>query len=383
MGRTTDTRVVRSLERDSLDFMLFEGMNSYREIAPDTQLRWIREAVTHHLTYSQLYQRLAAAQKFTADELERPQDLLRVPLVSSGSFKRRALAASVSRPVKLCTSSGTSGTKSIVPRDSATLERYVGGVLHGIRNFLEDRERRRALVLGPPPHEVGDLWFTYSLSLAEVLNDTEYFVSGGRLDSPALYRALSTMEPGTQPVVIGPPSLLWDFLDWMTQQRRTLDLAARSAFLLTAGGWKLRADESVDRDTFNRRIGAQLGLPAERLRDLFNMVELNTVIFECERAHKHIPPWLHVSARRASDLEAVAEGETGILAYLDPTALSYPAFILSDDLGSVTQQTCACGRTGPVMTIARRLRSIEERGCGLRMRTYASQGTDSSQGTSR
>lgn len=370
------------MERDSLDFMLFEGVNSYREIATEAQLRWIREAVTHHLTYSPLYRRLAAAQKFTADELNRPQDLLRVPLVSSGSFKRRALAASGSRPVKLCTSSGTSGTKSIVPRDSSTLERYVGGVLHGIRDFLEDRERRRALVLGPPPHEVGDLWFTYSLSLAEVLNDTEYFVSDGRLDSAALYHALSTLEPGIQPVLIGPPSLLWDFLAWLSQQRLTLDLAAREAFLLTAGGWKLRVDESVDRDTFNCRIGEQLGLPAERLRDLFNMVELNTVIFECERQQKHIPPWLHVSARRASDLEAVEEGETGILGYLDPTALSYPAFILSDDLGSVSRKTCACGRTSAVLTIARRLRSIEERGCGLRMRTYASQGTGPSQGSS-
>lgn len=373
---STETRVVRSIGRDSLDFMLFEGVNSYQDVAPETQLRWIRDAVAHHLAHSPMYQRLAAAQKFTAGELNHPSDLFRVPLVSSGSFKRRALAASGSRSVKLCTSSGTSGTKSIVPRDSQTLERYVGSVLHGIRDFLEDRERRRALVLGPPPHEVGDLWFTYSLSLAEVLNDTEYFVTDGRLDSAALYRALSTLDRGVQPVIIGPPSLLWDFLEWLSQQGRSLDLAARSGFVLTAGGWKLRIDESVDRDTFNRRARDQLGLPAERLRDVFNMVELNTVIFECEMQRKHVPPWLHVSARRSSDLEAVSEGESGILAYLDPTALSYPAFILSDDLGSVTQQPCACGRRGVVMTIDRRLRSIEERGCGLRMRTYASQGSN-------
>ncbi|HMG55801.1 MAG TPA: hypothetical protein VK601_20015 [Kofleriaceae bacterium] len=295
--------------------------------------------------------------------------------MSSGSFKRRALAASGSRQVKLCTSSGTSGTKSIVPRDGLTLERYVGSVLHGIRDFLEDRERRQALVLGPPPHEVGDLWFTYSLSLAEVLNETDYFVSDGRLDSEALWRTLTTLESGVQPVIIGPPSLLWDFLEWLSQQRRSLDLSAREAFILTAGGWKLRIDESVDRDTFNRRIHDQLGLPAERLRDVFNMVELNTVIFECEKQQKHVPPWLHVSARRASDLEAVDEGESGILAYLDPTALSYPAFILSDDLGRVSHQICGCGRRSAVMSIDRRLRSIEERGCGLRMRTYASQGT--------
>jgi len=371
----TDTRVVRSSGVDSLDFMLFEGVNSYRNVAPDAQLRWIREAAAHHVTHSQVYQRLAAAQKFTADQLERPADLLRVPLISSGSFKRRALAASGSRQVKLCTSSGTSGTKSIVPRDGLTLERYVGSVLHGIRDFLEDRERRQALVLGPPPHEVGDLWFTYSLSLAEVLNETDYFVSDGRLDSEALWRTLTTLESGVQPVIIGPPSLLWDFLEWLSQQRRSLDLSAREAFILTAGGWKLRIDESVDRDTFNRRIHDQLGLPAERLRDVFNMVELNTVIFECEKQQKHVPPWLHVSARRASDLEAVDEGESGILAYLDPTALSYPAFILSDDLGRVSHQICGCGRRSAVMSIDRRLRSIEERGCGLRMRTYASQGT--------
>ena len=172
-----------------LDVALFEGTRGYATRDDATQLAWIREAVEHHLASSPVFQRLAAARGFTAAALAEVSDLARVPLVSSGSFKRRAIAASTPGPHKLCTSSGTGGTKSLVPRDGQTLERYVGGVLHGIREFLGDRERRRALVLGPPPHEVGDLWFTYSLSLAEVLNETAYFVAGGRLDSRAPWLA--------------------------------------------------------------------------------------------------------------------------------------------------------------------------------------------------
>jgi len=98
------------------------------------------------------------------------------------------------------------------------------------------------------------------------------------------------------------------------------------------------------------------------------MVELNTVVLECSAKRKHVPPWLYVRARNAADLTVLDDCEEGVLSFLDGTAESYPAFILSDDIGAVvSNMKCECGRTTDVVEIRRRVRRIEERGCALRM----------------
>src|SRR5262249_1300905 len=114
----------------------------------------------------------------------------------------------------------------------------------------------------------------------------------------------------------------------------------------------------------------RLGVERSRVRDVFNMVELNTVLFECEASRKHVPPWLHVSARRAADMSVAPAGEVGLLCYLDPTATSYPGFVLSDDLGHIDDAQCPCGRYGETISISRRLTTIEDRGCGLSLDRY-------------
>jgi long-chain-fatty-acid---luciferin-component ligase len=89
---------------------------------------------------------------------------------------------------------------------------------------------------------------------------------------------------------------------------------------------------------------------------------------DCEHGRKHCPPWLHASARAPKTLAPLGWGESGILAYLDPTATSYPCFVLSDDFGSVTRgERCPCGRSGDVLTIERRINRIEARGCALKL----------------
>ena len=126
----------------------------------------------------------------------------------------------------------------------------------------------------------------------------------------------------------------------------------------------------MDRADLEERVADRLGVAADSFRDVFNMVELNSLIFECEHGHKHIPPWLYVDARSAATLAPVATGEPGLLAYLDPTPLSYPGFVLSDDVGAVCSLRCPCGIDGAVLQLQRRLSSIEERGCGMKMNRY-------------
>jgi long-chain-fatty-acid---luciferin-component ligase len=132
----------------------------------------------------------------------------------------------------------------------------------------------------------------------------------------------------------------------------------------------------IDTAIFRHEVRSRLGLAPKRIRDVFNMVELNTAIFECEAGAKHVPPWLEVTARSGEDLSVMPPGEAGILAYLDPTPLSYPGFVLSDDIGYVGAQECSCGRLGKTLVLQRRLKVVEERGCGRKMDRYGKGGAE-------
>lgn len=371
----TRARTVRPADFGELEELIYESTDAYAHpVDPASRVEWIASAAEHHLATNTVFGRLANHAHFSPDELRATGDLATVPLLSSGLFKRRDVTSAVEGTLRLCKSSGTRGAQSVVPRDRVTLERFVGTVLHGMREFLGDSELREVLVLGPPPAEAGELWFSYVLTLVELLHDTSFLVRDGQLEADAAYRRLEAFEPGAEPTIVAPPALLFDFLGWMEARDLTLDLSGRNAYVVTAGGWKRRHDESVDRDELTATIVARLGVEPGHVRDVFNMVELNTVLFECELGHKHVPPWLVALARRPSDLGVAEPGEEGLLSFLDPTATSYPSFILSDDFGVVEHERCDCGRHGQTVAINRRLAAIEERGCGLKMARYGTAG---------
>ncbi|HEV3001880.1 MAG TPA: hypothetical protein VGW75_14155 [Solirubrobacteraceae bacterium] len=366
------SRRVRPADFGTLEELLFEGRDSYAAPVDERRrVEWIAAAAEHHLAASPLLRRLADHQGFSPDALRATGDLASVPLLSSGLFKRADVASAATGAVRLCLSSGTRGSRSVVPRDEPTLERFVGTVLHGLREFHGHTDAREALVLSPPRAEVEDLWFAYVLTLVELLYDTRFFVRDGELRVGELYEALAGLDAATQPTIVAPPGLLLDLLRWMEERSLRVDLAAREGSVVTAGGWKRREAEAVDRGELTALAEGRLGVRPERVTDAFNMVELNTVLFECERARKHVPPWLAAIPRRPSDLAPAEPGEMGLLSFLDPTATSYPAFVLSDDFGEVDAGGCPCGRAGETVSITRRLATVEQRGCGLKLDRYA------------
>jgi long-chain-fatty-acid---luciferin-component ligase len=359
---------LRASDLASLDELLYGSCAAPQNI-DEKRLAWIIESVSLHLETCEVYRRVSEHQGFDLESLKGTGDLGQVPLLSSGTFKRRRVESHVVGAVKACTSSGTRGTQSMVIRDRPTLERFVGTVVFGVEEFLGHRDERDAFVLGPTKEDAGDLWFSYVLSLIGLLYETRFLVTNDIFRPGHLYEALSDASVEA-PLLVGPPTLLYDFLCWMEAHGRALQLGDRGGLVVTAGGWKRRANEEVDRAALTEMTVRSLGVPEGGVRDAFNMVELNTVIQECEHHQKHIPPWLHVIARRPADLSLCANGEEGLLSYLDPTPTSYPGFVLSDDFGSVQTVDCPCGRMGEVLRLRRRMQGIEERGCGLKMDRY-------------
>jgi len=320
------------------------------------------------------YDSYCRARGFSEDTLGTEDDLARVPLLPSALFKRASgvVSSLATGPVLATTSSGTQGTVSTVPRCDVTLLRFFASVAAGNRELLgHERLDQRVLHVGPTMAGAPTLWIAYVMAGVGVIMPSQSYMSGSTVALDLLTEHLADTDRDAGVTMIGPPALLVDVADHVAglgglRLRKSLQV-------VTMGGWKRLQGESVDRPTFRERTVDAFGLDGtDQVRDTYNMVELNSVLFECGNHTLHVPPWLHVGARDPRTLRPLPEGGTGVLAFLDPTPVSYPGYLLSDDFGIVRRHVdCPCGIHGDSVTVTRRINRVESRGCALKLDTIA------------
>jgi hypothetical protein len=132
------------------------------------------------------------------------------------------------------------------------------------------------------------------------------------------------------------------------------------------GGWKSFEDQRVDRAVLCELIRATLGVPPARLLEAYAMVELNTPLMRCPTGRYHVPPilepWMFDEA--LLPLEPGLD-VTGTFGFMDPTATSFPAFLVTGDQVRLVRQCCPCGLQGPaIVGEVQRAVGHETRGCG-------------------
>jgi long-chain-fatty-acid---luciferin-component ligase len=334
------------------------------------QVDLIRAAAEHHIEQCELYRDYARRIGFDPVDIECADDLAQVPQIPTGVFKRTKVSSMLDKDMRRCTSSGTLGSVSTIWRDRETVQRLCGSIQSAIAEFLGDPYEEDVVVinLGPSQEEAGDLWLAYVLSLVELGYETRHMMKEGVLDARQATEVINeARQRATTVVVLGAPSVMHEVALASSCDGRNGNDDVRLV-AITAGGWKRRSGPNVDRDAFSRVVVDAFGINDPRdVRDTFNQVELNSVVFECECAKKHVPPWLHVFTRDTRTLRRQPYGEVGLLAYLDPTAQSYPAFIISDDLGVIDNAGCACGRPGMTLSLVRRVERSEHWGCALKV----------------
>jgi long-chain-fatty-acid---luciferin-component ligase len=329
----------------------------------------IKESFEFHYGSCLPYRRFCASHGVSPAGVHSPEDIVRIPLIPTSMFKELSIRSIDEAAItKLCRSSGTQGSISCVARDDVSLERFVGSIRISAEQLLDLHTEAHIFNLGPDSAEAGDVWFSYVMSLLGLLRPSDNYVIEDVFYLRALVEDLHTLDPLVQPVLVGPPIFFVYLLRFLEEEGLTLDLGSREGFLVTGGGWKAFTGEQVDREVFMTACMQGFGLPRPaQVRDAYNMVELNTVILECELGVKHIPPWLVVEALDPGTLAPVPPGEMGLLAFWDPLPKSYPGFIVSDDFGVTEQSGCRCGRSGRTMDYRRRVAKVEGRGCALTM----------------
>lgn len=331
----------------------------------------IPEAFKHHFENCGFYQKYCVNVGVYPENIKYYDDIKKIPLLPSSIFKNeKVITGSEDNIFKMCTSSGTKGSVSTVYRDEDTIHNFFESSKLNIKEML-NVENGEWINLTPlsSSSEVKHLWIAYAMEYTAKFYPSVFCVENGKLDVDRVYENLDrVLKSGKTAILIGPPTLMLKLVNDMKVHNIKFEYNSNIRFI-TAGGWKKFTGISISRDELLSRLQECFGnIESWQCRDIYNMVELNTIIGECEYNHKHILPWLSVFALDPVTLSPIENEKKGIMAYIDPTAISYPCFILSDDIGSILHNVkCNCARTGDIFRFERRITTTEVRGCALKM----------------
>lgn len=346
---------------------VFKDASLYREV----QRNIIKKALLFQLSNNKNYKDYYDS--FGLKEItEKNFNISLIPLLPSSLFKHKYLklnSVNEEEIIKYCTSSGTQGSVSVVPRDEVTLTNFLGSVTSTISCLLalERTGNHKAFILGPTPEESGDLWFSYVISSMALNFMTEYFEHNDNFDiANAALKIEEADKHNIEVIIIGPPFRIIELCKYLNRMKFSISLKGNS-YIISAGGWKDKQDEVISRKEYMNIVKNTFKLNSFFIRDSYNMVELNTVISECEYHEKHVLPWVEVLVRDPKTNNSLGDDKLGILSFYDGSSLSYPCFILSEDYGITNSGKCECGRFGKRLKIVKRMERIESRGCALKM----------------
>ena len=355
-----------------MDDLIYQNDDCYHIPFSDIkeiQTNLISESFKYHFQNCISYRNYCETLGVRPEDIKTYDDLSKIPLVPSILFKEHdILSCNMSNIVKACISSGTKGSISKIFRDETTLNRFLGSIQSCLDQIF-NLDDVFCIHLGPSTEEAGDLWFSYAISLVDLVYPTENFVVNNTFYPKQAYeKILEVKDKYENIMIIGAPIMFLEFITYLMENNIKLE-NCESFLFITAGGWKRFSGKEIQKEEFRSMIRECFGNTNDKYyRDVLNMVELNTVLPECEYHVKHLPPWVKVFIIDPATMKPVNDGEHGIIAFLDPSSTSYPCFILSDDVGRIVfTGECKCGRSGQGIEILRRIKSVEARGCALKI----------------
>ncbi|MEM7404044.1 MAG: hypothetical protein AAF458_02070 [Pseudomonadota bacterium] len=294
--------------------------------------------------------------------------------------------------VRLSYSSGTSGQMSFVPRDAQSWAALTnnGQTYSDTSWFLDSDGRPRpfaCLVAGPRGTGLGiqgaAAGLTRMAARSHYLFDTELDIDGvlgaGSPDAgPTIVNAAGGAAPFVQArdflrsaaedklrvLVFGAPFYLRQLCQQLAALGGNIELPAGS-MVSTGGGWKSFAREMIPRADLLAMIERTLGIGAAAFKDVYSTAEINCSLIGCAEGRYHIPPLLEVVVLDEAFLGEIGAPGTGLVGFLDPFATSYPGFIITGDVATLSEGHCACGLHGPFIDgEIQRATNREVKGCG-------------------
>ena len=308
------------------------------------------------------YRSLCEKRGISPDTLANWED---VPTVPTAAFKHIDLitGSSDSSEAVFRTSGTTQGGskrgRHLVPR----LGLYrASAVSNFAAHLLPEGDRFPLLSLIPSPDEAPDSSLSVMMGMVadDLCSEAHWVVDGaGFLDLESVRRIAQRRSPV---LVAGTALAFVHLLDSLGADEK-LGLAPGTR-LMETGGFK-GAEVTVSRDALYQRLTLRLGVPGERIVNEYGMTELLSQLYEAvpeggqtdERRHLP-PPWLRVRALDPVSLAPLEDGREGLLAFFDLANLGSVCHVLTEDVGSVTEEG---------VRLSGRFPGSEPRGCSRAM----------------
>lgn len=301
-----------------------------------------------------------------------------IPFIYVAAFKERSLASVPPEAVKLeLTSSGTTGQRSRILLDETSLlrvRRIAWQVFYAL-GMADLNVTADSLCFTFDPAKADSLGTAFTDQLLTGLTkrgEIYYAIQWDETSSSFKFNMDGSIDMVKRMEKSGRPARLVGFPahammlceEFEKREGRPIKLHPGS-WVLTGGGWKDKQDRAVDKQEMRARLAAGLGLSAERVRDMFGMVEHGVPYMDCAHGNFHVPVYGRIIARDPGTLKPLPWGQTGLLQFITPYLTSYPSIsLLSADWGSVDEK-CSCGLPGNVMRVAGRAGVKKLKGCAI------------------
>jgi len=323
---------------------------------------WAIRCFTVQFEENSTYRALCESRGVAPDTLARWED---APPVPATAFKHLDLITGVPTDAEVVFR--TSGTTEGGSRRGRHLVRRLGlyrasALPNFAAHLLPENERLALVSLIPSPHDAPDSSLSVMMGMvAEELSSGVRWVvdPSGELDVDAFRDAAAAGEP----LLVAATAFAFVHLLRALGGSESIHLAPGSRIMET-GGFKGRV-EAVSRDSLYHRLGERLGVPRERIVNEYGMTELLSQLYEpvlreaASTERRHVPPpWLRVRALDPVTLEPVDSGREGLLAFFDLANLGSVCHVLTEDVGSVTEDG---------VRLRGRVAGAEPRGCSRAM----------------
>lgn len=332
----------------------------------------LRASAEINLRGNDYLSRLWSKHNFTPSLIKSDADLANMPFIMVHLFKQFELKSCPDAQVALnLTSSGTSGQKSQIFLDQASLAR-VKKLAYQIHKSLGMCSEE----------EVHYVCFTYDPKVADHLGTafTDELLTSFTQKSSVFYtiqwdpvkqdfffnlketaKRLVDLSKQSKPVrLLGFPAHMAELI-----KKESINITLpKNSWVQTGGGWKAAAEGAMTKFEFREFIATHLGIPSGNNRDMFGMVEHGIPYCDCAKGSLHIPNYARVIIRNPKSLDPVPDGEVGLIQFICSYLSSYPSLsLLTTDWGRIG--TCDCLIGGKTIEILGRAGVKKHKGCAL------------------
>lgn len=335
----------------------------------------IKSCFAYHYENNKFYRDFCTDQSVTP-EIVFNEGIERIPLLPIKLFKDQnshlLLTKKISQIEFELRSTGTSGIPSVSRRDKDTVDIICTAFSSMYRDFLQIITGC-GLFLCPSPAEVPEMGMVKAFNyLSGMFDDRIYLVEKYTFSSADAIKILEKWQDKFDRYVLGPPFMIFRLLQYMQNNNIKIQLDKKSKIIML-GGWKRFSGEQISRESFDEMCIEYLGVEKQQIRDMYGLAECNFLAIECEKGHKHVPAWVKLIIKDLDDNSKIVTklGKSGVIGIIDPTVLSYPCFVLTEDVGRIdNDETCECGRKTQVMSFQRRVTGAELGCCAINMEKY-------------